>query len=205
MCGPVDLHTHAHEWTYTHTPPHNIIFITNKEGQITIATVPGVECLISMLFCGTTWEEKFPRGFCTVGATSHRTHAGLKAENQCFDASQLVLKDAMTRMEAKNQGFFFIRDADFFIKAQLAPFPIAQGSAKTSPPTWSLALEGPSEFLRSCLECNPRPDSKPVVLNLWISTSWSFHGGCLRRQENTDVYITILNNSKITVMRYQWK
>lgn len=181
MCVPVDLHTHAHVWTYTHTPPNNIIFITNKEGQITIAN-----CAWSWVshFPAILWHNlgrEVPQRILHCGCHLSQNPCWVKGREPVLWCAPACLKDAMTRMEAKNQGFFFIRDADFFIKAQLAAFPIAQGSAKTSPPTWSLALEGPSEFLRSCLECNPRPDSKPVVLNLWVSTSWSFHGVCLRR------------------------
>ena len=44
-----------------------------------------------------------------------------------------------------------------------------------------------------------------VVLNLWVATlsevKRPFHRGSLRPSENTDIYITIYNNSKITVMR----
>lgn len=45
-----------------------------------------------------------------------------------------------------------------------------------------------------------------VVLNLWALTpsgiEWSFHSGRLDPLENIDIYIMILNSSKITVMKY---
>lgn len=49
--------------------------------------------------------------------------------------------------------------------------------------------------------------SESVVLNLGVVNPFvvgrSFHGGHLQPPENTDIYITISNNSKITVMKSQ--
>jgi hypothetical protein len=170
--------THMHMYEHIHILPLHNYFITDKEGQITIATIPETEWLISLLFCGPTWEEKFPRVFCTVGAAYLGTHGGLKAENQCFDVPQFVFIRSNNQNRTQKPRILFIRDSDFFIKSQLAAFPIAQGSAKTSPSTWMKLVTGRASIWSP--KVFPWPHSQSVVLNPWVSTSRSFHEGCLR-------------------------
>ena len=52
-------------------------------------------------------------------------------------------------------------------------------------------------------------ERQTLVLNLWVKTPLGvdqvFHRGRLRPSENTDIYITIHDSSKITVTKYLWK